>query len=586
MKIILKNLKQIEYELQIESNSITVKDLKIEIEKLYSFDSEQIKLLFKGSVLDNSKHLSEYNITENSLIIMMNTKPKQFINNNMNNINNNINQNQNIAKISKEETKQNISDILNDNLKIQIDSLVDMGFERSQVEIAVRAANGRVDLAVEYLNNGIPNNVNDNRTNNNNRRNNIRSEIMNELKKQANIIKVLCKNDKYYIFTILNNIKRNDPGLLRLITDYRDEFEKLLDTPITEEDEQNYKNLEAKADNIISKRLENNLKKLQEKAEKEKKEKEDKDKEKEEKEGKEGKVEIGQKEEKKNLFQEFENKSIEFNNELNTLVNDIRKGTWMRYNVFKNCFNNFILFKNMTKFKHNLNIDNIWYNYEKDIFEENENSKIIFLQKDENDNPTQNNNPENILKEKELYIIFEPNSEKITKSVSGEMSYERNEETKLGHKFNDLNNFVTISIYEVTEEKSVNKIKTFTLKDYFNVYKINLSEFQKSKDSKNFFINIQSGLYPFGFNLEFLSNYYKLENYSYNQFLIEYKNYHEKRINIIHPILPKGNFYLIKTFRIEFKKEDEEKNNKIVNFLRILLIMKIILYKIILMLFL
>ena len=278
MKIILKNLKQIEYELQIESNSITVKDLKIEIEKLYSFDSEQIKLLFKGSVLDNSKHLSEYNITENSLIIMMNTKPKQFINNNMNNINNNINQNQNIAKISKEETKQNISDILNDNLKIQIDSLVDMGFERSQVEIAVRAANGRIDLAVEYLNNGIPNNVNDNGRNNNNRRNNIRSEIMNELKKQANIIKVLCKNDKYYIFTILNNIKRNDPGLLRLITDYRDEFEKLLDTPITEEDEQNYKNLEAKADNIISKRLENNLKKLQEKAEKEKKEKEDKEK--------------------------------------------------------------------------------------------------------------------------------------------------------------------------------------------------------------------------------------------------------------------------------------------------------------------
>jgi hypothetical protein len=278
MKIILKNLKQIEYELQIESNSITVKDLKIEIEKLYSFDSEQIKLLFKGSVLDNSKLLSEYNITENSLIIMMNTKPKQFINNNMNNINNNINQNQNIAKISKEETKQNISDILNDNLKIQIDSLVDMGFERSQVEIAVRAANGRVDLAVEYLNNGIPNNVNDNKRNNNNRRNNIRSEIMNELKKQANIIKVLCKNDKYYIFTILNNIKRNDPGLLRLITDYRDEFEKLLDTPITEEDEQNYKNLEAKADDIISKRLENNLKKLQEKAEKEKKEKEDKEK--------------------------------------------------------------------------------------------------------------------------------------------------------------------------------------------------------------------------------------------------------------------------------------------------------------------
>ena len=293
-------------------------------------------------------------------------------------------------------------------------------------------------------------------------------------------------------------------------------------------------------------------KKIQEKEEKEQKEEKEKEKE--------------EKDEKKNLFQEFEDKSMEFNNELSNLVNNIRKGTWMRYNVFKNCFNNFILFKSMNKFKYNLNIDNIWYNYEKDIFEENENSKIIFLERDESIDLIQTNNTQNILKEKELYLIFEPNSEKNTKSVSSEMSYERNEETKLGNKFNDLNYFVTISIYEVTEGKSVNKIKTLTLKDYFNVYNIDISEFQKSKDSKSFFISIQSGLNPFGFNLEFLSNYYKLENYSFNQFLIEYKNYHEKRINIIHPVLPKGNFFLIKTFRIEFKKEDEDKNNKIVNF--------------------
>ena len=238
----------------------------------------------------------------------------------------------------------------------------------------------------------------------------------------------------------------------------------------------------------------------------------------------------------------------------------------MRYNIFKDCFNDFILFKNMAKFKHSLNIDNIWYNYEKDIFEENENSKIIILEKEESTEITQNNNTGNILKEKELYLIFEPNSEKNTKSVSGEMSYEKNEETKLGHKFNDLNYFITVSIYEVTESKSVNKIKTFILKDYYYVYNIDISEFQKSKDSKSFFINIQSGLYPFGFNLELLSNVYKLENYSYNQFLIEYKNYTEKRINIIHPVLPKGNFYLIKTFRIEFKNEEEDKNKKIVNF--------------------
>ena len=48
----------------------------------------------------------------------------------------------------------------------------------------------------------------------------------------------------------------------------------------------------------------------------------------------------------KNLFQEFEEKSSEFNKKLNLSLNDLRNGTWMRYEIFKTCFNNFILFKN------------------------------------------------------------------------------------------------------------------------------------------------------------------------------------------------------------------------------------------------
>jgi len=265
MKIILKNLKQVEFEIQIESNSITVKELKNEIEKIYSFDSDQIKLLFNGLILDNQKVLSEYNIIENSTIIMMNLKQKNTSNSNVKSSNDKENKEtkQNSMQIEN-APKQNISEILKDNFKIQVDSLVDMGFEKSQVEIAVKAANGRIDLAIEYLNNGIPdNNRNRNRNNNNYRNNNNnQNEIMKELKKQAGIIKVLCKDNKYMIFTVLNNIKRNDPGLLRLITDYRDEFEKLLDAPITEEDEQYYKSIETKADEIINKRMEEKAKKL------------------------------------------------------------------------------------------------------------------------------------------------------------------------------------------------------------------------------------------------------------------------------------------------------------------------------------
>jgi UV excision repair protein RAD23 len=272
MKLILKNLKQVEFEIQIESNSITVKDLKNEIEKIYSFDSDQIKILFSGIILEDQKVLSEYNIIENSTIIIMNLKPKK--NSNTENKTSNVNENKDITQNKMQvqnNPKQDITEILKDNLKIQVDSLVDMGFERSQVEIAVKAANGRIDLAIDYLNNGIPDkNRNRNRNNNQRNNNNSQNEIMKELKKQAGIIKVLCKDNKYMIFTILNNIKRNDPGLLRLITDYRDEFEKLLDAPITEEDERYYKSIETKADEIIHKRLEEKSKKIQELANKNK----------------------------------------------------------------------------------------------------------------------------------------------------------------------------------------------------------------------------------------------------------------------------------------------------------------------------
>ena len=157
MKLILKNLKQVEFEIQIESNSITVKALKKEIEKLYSFDSDQIKILFSGIILEDQKVLSEYNIIENSTIIIMNLRPKK--NSNSENKTSNVNENKDITQNKMQvqnNPKQDITEILKDNLKIQVDSLVDMGFERSQVEIAVKAANGRIDLAIDYLNNGIP----------------------------------------------------------------------------------------------------------------------------------------------------------------------------------------------------------------------------------------------------------------------------------------------------------------------------------------------------------------------------------------------------------------------------------------------
>ena len=76
MKLLLKNLRQQEFKIEIESDQKTVKDLKLEIEKVYNFDSTCIKLLHSGVVLEDSKTLEEYKIKEGNVIIMMLAKAK------------------------------------------------------------------------------------------------------------------------------------------------------------------------------------------------------------------------------------------------------------------------------------------------------------------------------------------------------------------------------------------------------------------------------------------------------------------------------------------------------------------------------
>ena len=76
MKLKLKNLKQQEFDIEIESEQKTVKDLKLEIEKVYGFDAIFIKLLHNGMILEDAKTLEDYKIKEGNVIIMMATKKK------------------------------------------------------------------------------------------------------------------------------------------------------------------------------------------------------------------------------------------------------------------------------------------------------------------------------------------------------------------------------------------------------------------------------------------------------------------------------------------------------------------------------
>ena len=146
MKLLLKNLKQQEFNIEIESDQKTVKDLKLEIEKVYNFDSTCIKLLHSGVVLEDAKTLEEYKIKEGNVIIMMLAKAKQAPPK--------PEPNPNPQPESQPQPQPKEQPKSNENkpeYTEQINSLVDMGYERDKVEKAIKAANGSIDLAVEFL---------------------------------------------------------------------------------------------------------------------------------------------------------------------------------------------------------------------------------------------------------------------------------------------------------------------------------------------------------------------------------------------------------------------------------------------------
>ena len=177
---------------------------------------------------------------------MMNSKPKQKPAVPQPDTNNNTNTN-NEEKKNIEKPKPDFSE--------KINSLVEMGYEREKVEKALNASNGNVDIAIEYLTSGnIPDNSpsnlnlgnnNTNNTNNSNNTNNNNSTNLDpELIKNASIIKILCQRNPNKIISLLNNIKLRSPELLNKIKQHEEDFKNYLISPITQEDIDNFRNIQ------------------------------------------------------------------------------------------------------------------------------------------------------------------------------------------------------------------------------------------------------------------------------------------------------------------------------------------------------
>ena len=236
MKLTIKTLKQVEYKVEVPDDKITVLDLKNEIEKVHGFDAQVIKLLYNGAVLDNAKTLADYKIGNEFVLILMNNKVKPK------NVPVQPEQPQQQPQQTNEQPKAQPQPQAQQpkpkepekDYSAQISSLVEMGFENSQADAAIKAAKGNVELAIEFLYNGIPENL----PNLDEMSQNSQSSAQNmtPVQKVASIVKVICSRDPSALQIILANIQQNDPDLFQQIKDNENEFKELISKPLDEND--------------------------------------------------------------------------------------------------------------------------------------------------------------------------------------------------------------------------------------------------------------------------------------------------------------------------------------------------------------
>ena len=235
MKLKLKNLKQQEFDIEIESEQKTVKDLKLEIEKVFGFDANLMKLLHSGQVLEDAKTLEDYKIKEGNVIILMAAKKKQDP---PPQPQPEPQAQQNSESKPEEQPKNDTANQNKPDYTDKINSLVEMGYEKEKVEKALNAASGSIELAIEFLNSDNipePNQVNQNMGGGSV---NIpgTGNMPAELVQQASIMKILCMNNPQKITSLLNIFKERHPDLINLIKQYETEFKNLLVAPISQED--------------------------------------------------------------------------------------------------------------------------------------------------------------------------------------------------------------------------------------------------------------------------------------------------------------------------------------------------------------
>lgn len=244
MKVKLKSIKGVEYSIEIESPSLTVREIKCLIEDELKFEASSIKLLFNGIILDDKNTIESYKIKENSVLILMTTKIKK--------------KNEEVVhkpEISSEVvTTSKVTE--NEKFKNEIEQLVEMGFDKSDSKNAIEAAKGSIQIAIDQLSSGVKPKVIEPKNNSISNTdavhrldegigyNLLNTEVLdnfnladpNALTNISCVLRMLISSNPLMLQELLEEVGETNPEIIDFISENEQQFKQLMSQPVTDQD--------------------------------------------------------------------------------------------------------------------------------------------------------------------------------------------------------------------------------------------------------------------------------------------------------------------------------------------------------------
>ncbi|XP_022114367.1 UV excision repair protein RAD23 homolog A [Pieris rapae] len=248
MLVTLKTLQQQTFQIEIDPDeSVKALKLKIEVEKGKDYAVDSQRLIYAGKILLDDHKLSTYNIDEKKFIVIMVTKVKtgdtpqtststpeagESKSTDSGDAKTKSLESPNPPPAAEPERLVEPPTISTDpDFESTVLSIMDMGYNRQQVEQALRASFNNRERAVEYLITGIPENILQEQEEEASSNDDPLAFLRDQSQFQQ--MRAMIQQDPSLLNTILQQIGQSNPRLLQLISQNQQAFVRMLNEPMS-----------------------------------------------------------------------------------------------------------------------------------------------------------------------------------------------------------------------------------------------------------------------------------------------------------------------------------------------------------------